>query len=163
MTRDEFLLAGGFFLEAHGVQNFRAYEVANVGRLANGRGPALLAPPPELMPNALRLIEDVLEWVRWYRGPAPVHVSSWYRDPAYNAAVGGASQSLHMTCGAADINKTGWSPLKLARTIHHDHPHSDKLGIGCYRTFVHVDVRGWLGRRAPARWGPVGNWWEAAA
>lgn len=163
MTRDEFYLAGGYFLEAHGVQHFRAHEIAPVDRRANGTGPVLQAPPPELMPNALRLIQEVLEWVRWYHGPAPVHVSSWYRDEAYNAAIGGVPHSMHLLAAAADINKDGLPPLALARIIHRDHPHADKLGIGCYKTFVHVDVRGFLKLPAPARWGPVGEWWKEAA
>lgn len=163
MTRTEFYRAGQFFLEAHGVVHFKAHEIAPVGRLANGAGPALVVPTPDLMTNALTLIEEVLEWVRWYQGPAPIHISSWYRDPAYNAAIGGVARSTHLLAAAADINKAGWSPLKLARAIHHDHPHSELLGIGCYRTFVHVDVRGFLKLPSPARWGPVVEWWREAA
>jgi hypothetical protein len=159
MTRDEFHMAGQYFLDAHGVRNFKAYEVAPVGRLANGKGPALGAPPPDVMRNALILVEEVLEWVREVDGVAPIHVSSWYRDPAYNAAVGGVSASIHLTGGASDIGKAGLAPKALARLIHFRHPASQRLGIGCYATFVHVDVRGFLGRPAPARWGPVGAWW----
>jgi len=160
VTRDAFLMAGQYLLEAHGIEHFRAHEVAPVGRRANGNGPALLAPPAELMMNAVRLTQEVLEWVRWYRGAAPVHISSWFRDEAYNRAVGGADRSMHLLAAAADIRKGDVTPLELARTIHRDHPHSDRLGIGCYRTFVHVDIRGFLKLPAPARWGPVGNWWE---
>lgn len=159
MTREEFYAAGQFVLDVHGVTAFRAYEVAPVGRLANGRGPALLAPPPDVMRNALTLIDEVLLWVRSEGVEAAVHVSSWYRDPAYNTAIGGAGESIHMTGGAADINKKGLAPLALARLIHGRHPAAHRLGIGLYHSFVHVDVRGFIGRQAPARWGPVGRWW----
>jgi hypothetical protein len=33
-----------------------------------------------------------------------------------------------------------------------DHPDAQRLGIGCYENFTHLDVRGHIGRRAPARW-----------
>jgi len=32
------------------------------------------------------------------------------------------------------------------------HPLSDQFGIGNYNTFTHIDIRGMLGRRSPARW-----------
>lgn len=162
MTRAEWLVCGQYLLDAHGVENFRAYEVADVGRR---RGNVTLdAPPASLVLNAVILWEEVLDWVRNDLGdPAAVHVNSWYRDPDYNAAVGGASRSVHMTCAAADINKSGMTPGELARAIHDQHPDSDQLGIGLYNTFVHVDVRGFIDRSAPARWprgGPLAFWWE---
>lgn len=161
MTRAEWLVTGQYVLDAHGVEDFRAYEVADVGRT---RGNARLeAPPPHLILNAVTLYDEVLRWIRNELGsPAAVHVSSWYRSPGYNRAIGGASRSLHMTCAAADINKQGWSPRDLARAIHKDHPRSQALGLGLYRGFVHVDVRGLIGRQAPARWQGVGvepRWW----
>jgi len=159
MTKEQFYLAGGFYLQAHGITSFVAAEVAPVGRLANGRGPALLAPPAHLMRNALLLTERVLLWVRNLGGASPVHVSSWYRDPAYNRAVGGASASIHLTCGASDIRKDGMTPRELALRLHREHPDRQRLGIGLYPTFTHVDVRGLMGLTAPARWGTVGNWW----
>lgn len=162
MTRAEWLVCGQYLLDAHGVENFRAYEVADVGRR---RGTVVLqAPPASLVLNAVTLYEEVLGWIRNELGaPAPVHVTSWYRDPDYNAAVGGASGSVHMTCAAADINKSGWTPRDLALAIHNEHPDSTRLGIGLYRTFVHVDVRGFIGRSAPARWpgsGIEAGWWQ---
>jgi hypothetical protein len=162
MTRAEWLLVGTYLLEAHEVEHFRAYEVADVGRT---RGSAVLtAPPPTVAQNALVLYDEALEWIRNRLGePAAVHVSSWYRSPEYNRAVGGASRSVHMTGAAADINKSGWSPRDLALAIHRSHPQPEVLGVGLYQTFVHVDVRGFLGRRAPARWSGAGvpsDWWQ---
>ena len=158
MTHSDWLFACGFFLEAHGPFHFTAKEVCDVGRVEDGI--VLRSPPPELLLNALELI-PVLEWIRWWDGPAPVDVNSWYRDIAYNTAVGGSRGSLHMTCGAADISKRGWVPADLAHAIDQNHPESSKLGIGIYPTFVHVDVRGKLNRRAPARW-PRDAWGLAA-
>lgn len=161
MTRDEWLLAGQFLLDAHGPFHFRAHEIANVGRTSNGA--VLTAPPPDVALNAVQLIADVLEWVRGFEGEAIVDVNSWYRDPEYNRAIGGARRSVHMTGAAADINKRGWTPERLASAIHVAHPRSHTLGLGLYRNFVHVDIRGSLGRPAPARWSGTGipdSWWR---
>ena len=68
---------------------------------------------------------------------------------------------MHLTCGAADINKRGWTPLALARAIHTRYPDQHLLRIGLYPGFVHVDIRGFLKRISPARWG--GDWWKVAA
>ncbi len=89
-------------------------------------------------------------------------VNSWFRSTAYNRAVGGGVRSIHLTGAAADIRKFGWSPRRLALALHNDYPLTDELGIGLYTNFVHVDVRGLIGRRAPARWSGKGvesGWW----
>lgn len=154
MNRKEWEIACGFCLEAHGPFNFSALEICDVGRI---HGTAVLqAPPAELLQHALKLL-PVLEWIRWWGGPAPVRVNSWYRDPEYNAAVGGAENSMHLTCGAADISKDGWDPRDLAMALDANHSATRKLGIGVYPTFVHVDIRGFIGRKAPARWGEWGR------
>ena len=73
---------------------------------------------------------------------------------------------MHLTGGAADITKDGWPPARVALALLNDYPMADELGLGLYETFTHVDVRGMIGRRAPARWSGegVGNWWlESAA
>ena len=69
----------------------------------------------------------------------------------YNKKIGGVPWSMHLTCGAADIVKVGYTPSQVADMLE-AHPLADKLGIGRYNTFTHVDIRGWLGREAPARW-----------
>lgn len=150
MTKAAWETSAGFFLEAHGVEHFTAAEICAVGKL---RGGALLdAPPADFMLIALKLIEGPLGWIRWYENPAPIRVNSWYRSTGYNAAVGGATDSMHLTGGAADITKRGWTPLRIVLALHNDYPMADQLGLGLYTTFVHVDIRGMLGRRAPARW-----------
>ncbi len=159
MTRTEWEAGAGFFLDAHGVANFTATEVCPVGKVH--KRSTLEAPPPDFMLTALKLI-DVLDWIRWYQGAASIRVNSWYRSPSYNRSVGGGKTSIHLTAGAADITKRRWTPLRIALALHNDYPMSEKLGIGLYGTFVHVDVRGMIGRRAPARWtgkGAQGRWW----
>lgn len=160
MTRTEFLLEFSLFLQRHGVTHFRAYECCDVGRIKMvGTEPVILyAPPRELWDNIIPTL-GVQEWLRAETGGGPVDVSSGYRSPAYNAAIGGASLSTHKEFNAMDSLPRGWSPLATAVKLL-EHPQADKMGLGLYATFVHVDTRGLIGRVAPARWGKPERWWE---
>ena len=100
MTRDEWASACGSRLAAREIKYFSALEISDVGRV--NQGVVLSAPSLCLMDNAYKLIE-VLEWVREEGGVAPVLINSWYRDTDYNRVVGGVSNSMHLTLGAADI------------------------------------------------------------
>jgi hypothetical protein len=112
------------------------YIGPQIGAVASGIAQAVKSPQrPELLDSE-----------------APILVNSWYRDPAYNKAVGGVSHSMHLTLGAADIVKVGWPPAKVADLLEHA-PHKHMLGIGRYKSFTHIDIRGMIGRPAPARWG----------
>lgn len=135
-------------LKAAGIKHFSASEVARVGRRANGHGPALAPPPPELWSNAVPTLR-VLDELRAKFGP--VTVVSGYRDPAYNKAVGGAPESLHLTCNAFDIRVHDVAPAEVYHWLSH-HEEASRMGLGVYPSFVHVDTRAHLGRPAPARW-----------
>ena len=152
MTKDDWLEVCGkgladLYTNVSG--NFSALEICDVGRRSGSA--VLSAPPVELLENAYKLI-DVLEWLRAEDGTASVLVNSWYRSPEYNAAIGGVSHSMHLTLGAADIVKVGRSPSEVADMLKR-HPHSKLFGLGRYKTFTHLDVRGMIGRLSPARWG----------
>ena len=58
--------------------------------------------PEELIPNLKNLCEQVLEPLREHFG-IPVIISSGYRCPALNQAVGGVPNSQHLKGEAADI------------------------------------------------------------
>lgn len=69
-----------------------------------------------------------------------VVVNSGYRDPNHNADVGGADNSYHMKCMAADIFIPGVSKSSLIATAYRERLVG---GLGCYsgRQFIHIDVR----------------------
>jgi zinc D-Ala-D-Ala carboxypeptidase len=69
-----------------------------------------------------------------------VVVTSGFRDPWYNAGVGGADNSYHTKCMAADIFIPGVSKSSLIAAAYRERLVG---GLGCYpgRTFIHIDVR----------------------
>lgn len=74
----------------------------------------------------------------------PVVVTSGYRDPAYNAQVGGVPDSLHVHGKAADIKVAGLTPEQVADAARA----VGFRGVGVYDRHCHVDVgqrREWRG------------------
>ena len=65
--------------------------------------PARTAVPGNLKANAQRQAFN-LEILRHKLGDKPIAILSWYRTPAHNRAVGGASQSRHMQADATDFD-----------------------------------------------------------
>lgn len=66
-------------------------------------------------------------------------VTSGFRDPEHNLAVGGAKHSMHLSCDAADIQMVGVSKWDLARYFR------SRAGIGgvgtyCSTNSIHVDI-----------------------
>lgn len=92
----------------------------------------------ELAPNGLpdELRENMIELAQGLQGfrdlldvPCNVHVA--YRDPEYNARVGGSPTSDHVTCLAADVDfegKTMWQVWeKLSKIPNHELPYFDQI------------------------------------
>jgi hypothetical protein len=74
-------------------------------------------PPPEVVAN-LRSLAARLEEVRRLLGDRVISVTSGYRCPALNRAVGGARTSAHLTGHAVDFNCHGFGdPPAVCRTI----------------------------------------------
>lgn len=75
---------------------------------------------------------------------APLHeITSAYRSPRYNRAVGGKTKSYHMQNMACDIQFRGISPYHVAYVAKQLRTQGFyKGGIGRYSGFVHVDTRG---------------------
>lgn len=75
----------------------------------------------------------------------PVFVTSGYRCPAHNAAVGGAKNSLHLKGKAFDLPYGGAFGLQELLTRAQ---HAGFTGFGFYTRFLHVDTgpaRCWVG------------------
>lgn len=67
-------------------------------------------------------------------------MNSGFRDPSYNGKVGGADNSYHMKCEAADFFIPGVDKGKLIAFARRQNLVG---GLGCYanRQFIHIDVR----------------------
>lgn len=66
--------------------------------------------------NLTRLVALVLDPLRVRLGK-PIKVTSGYRSPVVNEAVGGAASSQHVRGEAADIKVAGMTPTEVARAI----------------------------------------------
>lgn len=82
---------------------------------------------------------DLISKLETLRGVVgkPLIVTSGYRCPTHNKAVGGATKSQHVLGTAADISARGIGVDELARAAEQ----VGFGGIGRYQNFVHVDVR----------------------
>ena len=102
------------------------------------------APPEELVPRLVRTAE-MLERIRSTLA-VPVMVTSGYRSPAVNKAVGGVSSSDHTQGHAADIVAPNYgTPYQVAKALA---PLVSTLGIGQLilegvkgKQWVHVSTR----------------------
>lgn len=127
----------------------RAHDPADALRLSLRRdGPGLrLAPNFALVEFASRdgadevLVHPALaRLLQRLRNVAykPVHITSGYRTPEHNAAVGGAEHSRHVLGMAADVQVEGMSPADVAAWARAQ----GVGGVGEYDTFTHLDVYG---------------------
>ncbi len=87
---------------------------------------------------------NILQKIRTHFGKS-VTITSAYRTPGKNKAVGGTTYSQHLYGRAADIKVNGVSPKKVA--AYAETLLKNKGGIGTYSTFTHIDVRS-----TKARW-----------
>lgn len=81
---------------------------------------------------------NILQKIRSHFGKS-VTITSAYRTPSKNKAVGGETYSQHLYGKAADIKVKGIAPKTVAAYAEKLLP--NKGGIGTYSTFTHIDVR----------------------
>lgn len=89
-------------------------------------------------------LPGILEDIRSACGSKAVSVNSGYRTAAYNAKVGGVSDSRHLTGSAADITISGADTLAVCKAAERAlASRGIPGGIGRYagQNFVHVDTR----------------------
>ena len=122
---------------------------------------------PNIIPTAMVL--DILRT----KIEEPIYINSTYRDPYYNKSVGGAKSSLHLLFNAIDFSvkrDSVASKMKAISSIYGTLKDFDAkgyvypgfgfkksvMGLGLYirgsGSFIHLDTRGLLGKRAPSRW-----------
>lgn len=109
------------------------------------------APGSEQIINLCALVHHVLQPLRDHYGQ-PVKISSGFRCPALNKAVGGVSRSQHMRGQAADIKIQGVTPTLIADYIANHLPYDQVI---IYPTFVHVSYSIQANRRHRLRGGGV--------
>ncbi|MGA0604936.1 D-Ala-D-Ala carboxypeptidase family metallohydrolase [Phenylobacterium sp. VNQ135] len=74
--------------------------------------------PPAEVVGTLRTTAARMEEIRRLLGDRVITVSSGYRSPALNRAVGGSKTSAHLTGHAVDFNCYGFGPPReVCRTI----------------------------------------------
>ena len=80
--------------------------------------------------------EELIERLEGFRGKigCPITITSGYRCPEHNAAVGGAEHSYHLLGQAADIRVEYMSLAK-----HYVRQYFK--GVGFYNNHIHVDNR----------------------
>ena len=111
-------------------------QVATRKGIDNTPGPAIVI--------SLKRLAALLEQVRALVG-APITVSSGYRSPALNRAVGGAASSAHVLGLAADISTNKLAPKALALLIRQSGILFDQL---IYEgTWVHIGLSAGAPRR----------------
>lgn len=72
---------------------------------------------------------------------SPILVTSWYRPPAINRAVGGATRSQHLYGKAVDIKPAQGDIYKFQDWLDKTAWRNKALGYGAKRGFVHLDLR----------------------
>lgn len=88
-----------------------------------------------------------LEKFRHACGDKSLNVLSWYRTPAYNRTIGGASKSQHMTARATDFSRETVDRIGRKRFFSVAEAIFSNGGVGDYPSgSAHLDSRGFRAR-----------------
>lgn len=98
----------------------------------------------QIVGNIIR-VAQALEEVRSRLGNRPISITSWYRPPAINRAVGGASRSRHILGDAVDFVHSTLSPAQTHGRLDAWWGSSGGLAFRD-GDFNHMDCRGYEAR-----------------
>lgn len=120
-----------------------ALEEFTVSETAARRGLKNVPPAGSREMRNLERTAGVMERVRSLLGDKPVLITSGYRAPKVNAAVGGSKSSAHMHGLAADFSCPGFgTPREICRRLE---PYMKELGIDQliheFNSWVHLGLR----------------------
>jgi uncharacterized protein YcbK (DUF882 family) len=103
--------------------------------------------PAAVLINLSKLAKN-LQVLR-YELKQSITITSGYRSPKHNRAVGGVENSQHVLGKASDLQAQNTTPKQLATLIEKLilERKMDQGGVGIYPDFVHYDIRG-----TKARW-----------
>lgn len=111
------------------------------------KGGSRIPATPAITRNIISIAQS-LDDVRAMLGHQPITVTSWYRPPAINRAVGGASQSTHLLGHAVDFQHAKLRPKAIYDRL--DPWWGSRGGLAWCdrpgRSFVHLDLRGYRAR-----------------
>jgi uncharacterized protein YcbK (DUF882 family) len=134
------------FLAGLQLRHFSPQEITRYGAATRSGERNGLPEDPELWENLvppLWVVDQLRESIN-----LPIRLTSLWRSPAYNKAVGGSSGSFHMKNSAIDFQVDGMSPLQAFNRLNKmRHAGCFTGGLGLYSTFVHIDA-GLRGRNA---------------
>lgn len=122
--------------------NMKISRYFSVGEVTRNDANRIPIAGSDIEANILRLARE-LDKIRddWGSG---IIVTSWYRPPAVNQAVGGASNSQHLYGRAVDIKPASKDLTQFQSFL--DRYWYGALGYGANKGFVHLDTRngkGW--------------------
>lgn len=106
-------------------------------------------PSQEVVDNLRALCRNVLEPARVAFG-SPIYITSGYRCPALNKAVGGKITSQHLRGEAADLQVKGVSNLKRLYNVIKEHGVFDQLLFESNQAgakWIHVSYTSYSNRR----------------
>lgn len=135
------------FIAGLNLRHFAADEFLFLGNSHHGSGSCKglnANPPRDLWPNLVNTAL-MLDEIRARLG-TPLRIISGYRNEAYNACVGGATNSFHKQFLAFDVTASAGTPEVWRRVADQVRAEDDRFkgGIGKYisQNFIHVDTRG---------------------